>query len=101
VVTSTGNQLSEDGEPLPDKKLELWRRDPVECIRELLGNPALKNHIKYAPERLYEDAEGNTRVFDEMWTANWWWDCRNRNGCVPVVVNFMRESEPLGICIPS
>jgi Plavaka transposase len=50
VVTSTGNQLSEDGEPLPDEKLELWRRDPVECIRELLGNPALKNHMKYAPE---------------------------------------------------
>ena len=30
--------------------------------------------MKYTPERLYEDAEGNTRVFDEMWTANWWWD---------------------------
>ena len=42
VVTSKGNQVNEDGEPLPDEKLELWRCDPVECIRELLGNPALK-----------------------------------------------------------
>jgi len=41
---------------------------------ELLGNPAFKNHIKCAPERKYKDAEGKIRVFDEMWTADWWWD---------------------------
>ena len=74
VVTSKGNQLNEDGEPLPAEKLEMWRRDPVECISELLGNPALKKYTKYAPERVYEDAEGNTRIFEEMWMANWWWD---------------------------
>ena len=72
VVTSKGNQLNDDGEPMPVVKLELWRRDPVDCVRELLGNPALKNHMKYAPERLYEDVEGKSRVFDEMWTVNWW-----------------------------
>jgi len=59
---------------MPAEKLELWRRDPVECVKELLGNPALKDHMKYAPEQVYEDVEGKTRVFDEMWTANWWWD---------------------------
>ena len=74
VVTSKGNQLNEDGEPMPAEKLELWRRNPVECVRELLRNPALKNYMKYAPERVYEDDEGNSRVLDEMWTANWWWD---------------------------
>jgi Plavaka transposase len=52
----------------------MWRRDPVECVRELLGNPALKNHMKYAPERVYEDVEKKSQVVDEMWTANWWWD---------------------------
>jgi Plavaka transposase len=74
VVTSKGNQLNEDGEPLPTEKLELWRRDPVECVRELLGNPGLKNHMKYAPVQVYEDLEGNNRIFDEMWTADWWWN---------------------------
>ena len=74
IVTSKGDLLNEAGEPLPSEKLELWRRDPVECVRELLGNPALKNYLKYAPERVYEDSEGNSRVYDEMWTANWWWD---------------------------
>ncbi|KAF8808413.1 Zn-finger domain-containing protein [Phlegmacium glaucopus] len=55
IITSNGNQLTDDGEPLPPEKLELWRRDPVECVKELLGNPALKNHMRYAPERVYED----------------------------------------------
>ena len=44
------------------------------CVRELLGNPGLKDYIKYAPERVFEDVEGKNRMFDEMWTANWWWD---------------------------
>ena len=74
VVTSKENQLNEDGKPLPAEKLELWRQDPVECVRELLGNPTLKDHIKYAPEQVYEDDEMKSRVFDEMWTVDWWWD---------------------------
>ena len=41
---------------------------------ELLGNPAFKNHIKCTPEQKYKDAEENIQVFDEMWTADWWWD---------------------------
>ena len=32
----------------------------MECVRELLGNPALKDYPKYAPERVYEDLEGKS-----------------------------------------
>ena len=41
---------------------------------ELLGNPTFKNYIKCTPERKYQDAEGKIRIFDEMWTVDWWWD---------------------------
>ena len=27
------------------KKVELWQRDPVECIKELFSNPAFKDKI--------------------------------------------------------
>ena len=54
--------------------LELWLRDPVECIRELIGNPAFREYISYAPERAYADEAGAIRIFDEMWTADWWWE---------------------------
>lgn len=61
----------------PTKKrtevVELWRRDPVDCIRELIGNPAFRDSMRYAPERLYKDKNGKNQVFDEMWTGDWWW----------------------------
>lgn len=61
----------QDGET---EELELWMRDPVACIRELMGNPAFDGSMAYAPEKVYTDAEGRTRRYDEMWTADWWWD---------------------------
>lgn len=50
--------------------LELWMRDPVECIRELMGNPEFDHMVSYAPERVFSDVEGKTRRFDEMWTGD-------------------------------
>ncbi|KAJ7092928.1 Zn-finger domain-containing protein [Mycena belliarum] len=74
IVTAAGDQVDENGE-LMVEELELWMRDPVECIKELMSNPAFKDHMAYAPERVYGNAEGteDSRIFDEMWTANWWW----------------------------
>jgi hypothetical protein len=42
---------------MPPEKLELWRRNP---------------------ERVYHDKEGKIRVYDEMWTGDWWWDTQVR-----------------------
>jgi hypothetical protein len=58
------------------ERLELWRRDPVDCIKELMGNSILKGFLKYAPERHFTDKEGTNRIFSEMWTADWWWDAQ-------------------------
>lgn len=55
------------------EELELWRRDPVECVKDLISNPAFRDHMSYVPEEVYSDSEGNTRVYDEMWTGEWWW----------------------------
>ena len=39
-----------------------WLRDPVECVKELIGNPALYNgNMEYAPEYIYADNEGKER----------------------------------------
>ena len=54
--------------------LELWKRNPVSCIKELIGNPAFKDHISYVPERVYADKAGLNQIYDEMWTADWWWN---------------------------
>lgn len=39
-----------------------------------MGNEAFRDKMHYQPERVYEDQEGKFRIFDEMWTAEWWWE---------------------------
>lgn len=68
-----GDLLDKNGEHITED-VELWCRNPVECIQELIGNPAFKDYLAYLPERVYTDEEGTNRQYDEMWTADWWWD---------------------------
>ncbi|KAF8546324.1 hypothetical protein OG21DRAFT_1479689 [Imleria badia] len=56
------------------EELELWLRDLVACVRELIGNPAFHGEIAYTPEKVYTDCHGTTRRYDEMWTGDWWWE---------------------------
>jgi Plavaka transposase len=65
LVDNKGKLMHED--------LELWMRDPVECVKDLIQNPMFRKNMAYAPERVYRDLEGKTRIYDEMWTADWWW----------------------------
>ncbi|KAJ7081497.1 hypothetical protein C8R44DRAFT_905320 [Mycena epipterygia] len=59
---------------------ELWWRDPVECVQELIGNPAFRDAMRYAPEKLYADVHRpeESEVLNEMWTASWWWEIQKR-----------------------
>lgn len=69
VITIQGDVVDEEGRRQVEE-LDLWRRDPLECIRELIGNPAYHGKISYAPEKVYRDKEGNIRVYDETWTGD-------------------------------
>jgi hypothetical protein len=53
---------------------ELWMRDPVECVRELLGNPAFKDQLVYEASRVWEDDSETSPLYGEMWTGDWWCD---------------------------
>lgn len=76
----TGNALDEDGNVM-EEELEMWRRDPVDLVRELIGNPAFKDSMAYAPEKVFATMEGEERVLDEMWTADWWWKVQVSDTC--------------------
>lgn len=68
-----GNKVNGNGEMMKED-LDLWMRDPVECVKELIGNPSFKNHMVYAPAKAYTDRAGFHRVIDDMWSADWWYD---------------------------
>ncbi|KAI6018454.1 hypothetical protein BKA83DRAFT_4464902 [Pisolithus microcarpus] len=95
MVDVCGDIVGEDG-ILKHELLELWRRDPVECVQDLMGNPAFQNAMSYVPERAYTDANGENRIYDEMWTGNWWWDVQTKlpEGAVvaPVILSSDKTS---------
>ncbi|KAG1773538.1 hypothetical protein EDD22DRAFT_976124 [Suillus occidentalis] len=63
-VSVKGNRTDENGQLLQED-LELWTCNPVECIKELIGNPLFNE---------YMDEAGSEQIIDDMWTADWWWD---------------------------
>lgn len=77
ILEITGDRKDENGKVLVEE-VEFWRRDPVECVKELIGNPAFKKFTKYAPERHYEDEELTVRIYNEMATGDWWWEVQVR-----------------------
>ena len=83
VVTAQGDIIGENGSPMVED-LELWYRDPVDCMRELLSSPTFKDYISFTPEHVYSDSEGRERIFDEMWTADWWWETQVGQAQAPV-----------------
>lgn len=93
-VELTGDLPDLDGNVLKET-VELWYRNPLDCIQELLSNPAFREVMKYAPERHYVDAEGKTRVINEMWTADWWWElqvCPSSPGLTTQDDNFVSNA---------
>jgi hypothetical protein len=78
IINIESNQLNDDGTPMKSEKQEFWRRDPVECMKHLLGDPTLRDSLAFAPERIYVDEAGTQRKYSQMWTANWWWDTQVR-----------------------
>ena len=71
------------GERKLTEEVELWRKDPVECIKELIGNPAFEKHMRFKPEQVFSDAECKNKKFDNMWTCEWWWDLQVRITVAP------------------
>lgn len=67
-----GDEVGSDGKPKTET-LEIWYRDPVECVRELLGNPAFTKQA-YEPCRIFKKEKFRNREFNEMWTSDWWWE---------------------------
>ncbi|KAJ7933689.1 hypothetical protein B0H13DRAFT_1855931 [Mycena leptocephala] len=71
----TGDELDADGEPKREI-VEMWYRNPIDFIQELLGNPAFTKQ-GYEPHRIFkaqdERGNGTNREYSEMWTAEWWW----------------------------
>jgi hypothetical protein len=63
----------DEGNPIKEE-VELWKRNVVDVIGELLGNPAFRDGMQFAPMKVFSDEEGDCQEYDEMCTGEWWWE---------------------------
>ncbi|KAJ7801016.1 hypothetical protein B0H14DRAFT_3092502 [Mycena olivaceomarginata] len=94
TITTTKDPTSKT---MKTETVELWFRDPVECVAELIGNPMFKDAMWYAPEKLFMDEAGTDEVVNEMWTAQWWWEIQKRlpPGCTIAPLIFSSDKTML------
>ncbi|KAJ3859357.1 hypothetical protein EV359DRAFT_68232 [Lentinula novae-zelandiae] len=75
----TGNIKDTNGD-FRTEILELWHRNPLECVAEILANPLFANDQVFKPEQVFrqqKDGVPSNRKYNEMWTGNWWWDTQD------------------------
>ncbi|KAJ7061779.1 hypothetical protein C8F01DRAFT_1286849 [Mycena amicta] len=77
MLTIVGDTKDGDGKPIVEE-LEFWRRDALECIKDLMANPAFNKHMHYAPEHVYRDEACTNREYSEMYTADRWWELQGK-----------------------
>ena len=53
--------------------LQLFYRDPIECIESLLNSPLSADDIEFSPYKLYETAEKSIQVYSEWLSGNVAW----------------------------
>ena len=56
-----------------DEELDFYSRDVVECIRSLYGDPSWAQELAFAPERHYTSDARTSRIYNELYTSDWWW----------------------------
>jgi hypothetical protein len=59
--------------------LDFYCRDILECIRSLYGDPQFTQDLAFTPERHYTSHERTSRIYNEMYTGDWWWSVQVRS----------------------
>ncbi|KAG9089283.1 hypothetical protein FRC06_001638, partial [Ceratobasidium sp. 370] len=70
--TITGTLKDTKGVNFLKEEIELWVRDIVEVVQELIRNTAYGNKLVFVPQRVEINNDPSSRKIDEMWTADWW-----------------------------
>lgn len=58
--------------------VELWYRNILDVLAELLGDPELVKEAIFAPRKLYTDDTKTNRIYSEAMTGNWAWETQVR-----------------------
>jgi len=69
-VKYAGNQPSSNRPPWMDQTFDVWFRDPLACLRNMLANPDFKDSFDYGPYREYS-VESDERQYQDFMSGDW------------------------------
>ena len=52
---------------------QIYYRNPVDVIKALWSNPIYTDEMVFAPQKILTSSEKTSRVYNQMWTGDWWW----------------------------
>jgi hypothetical protein len=70
--TIVGTLKDAKGEDFLKEEIEIWVRDIIEVIQELIGNTGYGSNLVFVPHQVQLDGDPLQQRIDEMWTADWW-----------------------------
>ncbi|KAJ4497640.1 hypothetical protein C8R41DRAFT_917363 [Lentinula lateritia] len=56
------------------QSFDLYKRDIIECIQALYGNPDHSQYLCFSPERHYADTDNTVHLYHDFNTGKWWWN---------------------------
>ena len=57
----------------PSEQHLIEYRIVVAAIKSLWSDPRHADNLVCCPEKMYSDSDHTTRLYNEMWTGQWWW----------------------------
>jgi hypothetical protein len=54
-------------------KINLYYRDPIECLQMLMRNPLLKDQLEFEPYHIFKTAEKTMRIYTEWLSGDAAW----------------------------
>lgn len=70
--TIVGTLKDAKGDNFLKEEVEIWVRDIVEVVKELIGNASYGEKLVFVPQRVEINGNPTKQKIDEMWTGNWW-----------------------------
>ncbi|KAG8919877.1 hypothetical protein FRC02_001306 [Tulasnella sp. 418] len=85
----TGDLRNAKGQMMTEV-VEMYYRDPVEVVEELISRPSLRDHLTYSPMKIYTSPARQNRIYMDMSSGDWWYDIQDKliKGAtvVPVII---------------
>jgi len=61
-----------------DRDHNIYFRDIIECVRMIWRNPNLSDKMVFRPQRVFNNSGKESRLYNEMWTGDWWWQIQDQ-----------------------